>query len=203
MKGFYIRYGKRIFDILASLSGLIILSPLLLLIGLLIKLTDRGPVFFTQVRIGQDFKPFRLIKFRSMVVNADKMGALVTGGNDPRITPIGKFLRKTKLDELPQLINVLKGDMSLVGPRPEVAKYIDPYREEYREILQVKPGITDYAAIEYRNEEEVLKQYKDPEEGYIKEVLPAKIDLYRKYISEISFFTDIKLIFQTLLRITG
>ena len=201
MNGFYIKYGKRILDILASLFGLIILSPFLLFITLLIKLSDPGPAFFTQIRIGQDFKPFRLIKFRSMVVDADRMGALVTSGDDPRITRIGRFLRKTKLDELPQLINVLRGDMSLVGPRPEVAKYIDVYRDDYKEILQVRPGITDYGAIEYRHEEEVLKQYKDPEEGYIKEVLPAKIKLYRKYISEVSFFTDMRLIFRTILHI--
>jgi len=198
---FYTRYGKRIFDFTASLFGLIILSPFLLVVGILIYLSDGRPVFFKQRRIGKDFIPFDFIKFRTMIVNKEGSGPLVTQGNDPRITSLGKFLRKTKIDELPQLINVLKGEMSIVGPRPEVEKYVMMFKEEYKEILRVKPGITDYATIEFRDEETILDQYRDVEEGYIKEVLPRKIELYKKYISEIGFLTDIKLILKTLLRI--
>lgn len=198
---FYIRYGKRIFDFTASLFGLIILSPFLLVVGILIYLSDGKPIFFKQRRIGKDFIPFDFIKFRTMVVNKEGFGPLVTQGNDPRITPLGRFLRKSKIDELPQLINVLKGEMSIVGPRPEVEKYVMMFKEEYKEILRVKPGITDYATIEFRDEETILNQYRDVEEGYIKEILPRKIELYKKYISEIGFLTDIKLILKTLLRI--
>ncbi|MEM2045645.1 MAG: sugar transferase [Candidatus Bathyarchaeia archaeon] len=198
---FYIRYGKRIFDFTASLFGLIILSPFLLVVGILIYLSDGKPIFFKQRRIGKDFIPFDFIKFRTMVVNKEGFGPLVTQGNDPRITPLGRFLRKSKIDELPQLINVLKGEMSIVGPRPEVEKYVMMFKEEYKEILRVKPGITDYATIEFRDEEAILNQYRDVEEGYIKEILPRKIELYKKYISEIGFLTDIKLILKTLLRI--
>ncbi|MEM3112426.1 MAG: sugar transferase [Candidatus Anstonellales archaeon] len=198
---FYIRYGKRIFDFTASLLGLIILSPFLLVIAMLIYLSDGRPVFFKQKRIGKDFISFNFIKFRTMIVNKENSGPLVTQGNDPRITPLGRFLRKTKIDELPQLINVLKGEMSIVGPRPEVEKYVMMFKDEYKEILRVKPGITDYATIEFIDEEAILNQYRDVEEGYIREVLPRKIELYKKYISEISFLTDIKLILKTLLRI--
>lgn len=198
---FYIRYGKRIFDFTASLLGLIILSPFLLVIAMLIYLSDGSPVFFKQKRIGKDFIPFNFIKFRTMIVNKEGSGPLVTQGNDPRITPLGKFLRKTKIDELPQLINVLKGEMSIVGPRPEVEKYVMIFKDEYKEILRVKPGITDYATIEFIDEEAILNQYRDVEEGYIREVLPRKIELYKKYISEIGFLKDIKLISKTLLRI--
>ncbi|MEM2074334.1 MAG: sugar transferase [Nitrososphaeria archaeon] len=198
---FYTRYGKRIFDFTASLFGLIILSPFLLVVGILIYLSDGKPIFFKQRRIGKDFIPFDFIKFRTMVVNKEGFGPLVTQGNDPRITPLGRFLRKSKIDELPQLINVLKGEMSIVGPRPEVEKYVMMFKEEYKEILRVKPGITDYATIEFRDEEAILNQYRDVEEGYIKEILPRKIELYKKYISEIGFLTDIKLILKTLLRI--
>lgn len=198
---FYIRYGKRIFDFTASLLGLIILSPFLLVIAMLIYLSDGRPVFFKQKRIGKDFISFNFIKFRTMIVNKENSGPLVTQGNDPRITPLGKFLRKTKIDELPQLINVLKGEMSIVGPRPEVEKYVMMFKDEYKEILRVKPGITDYATIEFIDEEAILNQYRDVEEGYIREVLPRKIELYKKYISEIGFLTDIKLILKTLLRI--
>lgn len=198
---FYIRYGKRIFDFTASLLGLIILSPFLLVIAMLIYLSDGRPVFFKQKRIGKDFISFNFIKFRTMIVNKENSGPLVTQGNDPRITPLGKFLRKTKIDELPQLINVLKGEMSIVGPRPEVEKYVMMFKDEYKEILRVKPGITDYATIEFIDEEAILNQYRDVEEGYIREVLPRKIELYKKYINEIGFLTDIKLILNTLLMI--
>lgn len=195
---FYEKFGKRFFDVIVSFVGLIVIFPVFLVIFLLIKLTDKGPVFFKQTRIGESFKPFILIKFRSMVVNADKMGLEITTKEDPRITGIGRFLRKTKLDELPQLLNVLKGEMSFVGPRPEVAKYVELFRDEYREILKVKPGITDFATIEFRDEEGILKKYDKPDEGYCKEILPRKIELYKKYIKEKSFLTDLKLFLLTL-----
>jgi lipopolysaccharide/colanic/teichoic acid biosynthesis glycosyltransferase len=200
---FYTRYGKRIFDVATSIIGLIVLLPLFIIIAILIKLNDKGPIFYKQKRMGQDFKPFELLKFRTMVVNADKIGPAVTKDGDPRITKIGKFLRKTKLDELPQLWNVIRGDMSIVGPRPEVEKYIQYYKDDYKEILKVRPGITDYATIKFRNEEEILSKYNDTESAYIKYVLPEKIRLYKTYIKEISFFTDLKIIFWTLWRIVS
>ncbi|MEO0258471.1 MAG: sugar transferase [candidate division WOR-3 bacterium] len=198
---FYSSFGKRWFDIAASLIGLILLSPVFIVISLLIKLVDGGPIFYKQERIGKDFRPFLLIKFRTMTVDADKMGPLVTAGDDRRVTKIGKFLRKTKLDELPQLLNVLKGDMSIVGPRPEVEKYVKEYEDDYKHILRVKPGITDYATVEYRNEEEILKAFVNPEEGYIREILPKKIKLYRKYIAEMGFKTDLKIIINTIIKV--
>jgi lipopolysaccharide/colanic/teichoic acid biosynthesis glycosyltransferase len=200
---FYTKYGKRIFDVAASIIGLIVLFPFFIIIAILIKLNDKGPIFYKQKRIGQNFKPFELLKFRTMVVNADKMGPAVTKDGDPRITKIGKFLRKTKLDELPQLWNVIRGDMSIVGPRPEVEKYIQYYENDYKEILKVKPGITDYATIKFRNEEEILSKYDDTESAYIKYVLPEKIKLYKTYIKEISLLTDLKIIFWTLWRIVS
>ena len=142
-----------------------------------------------------------LCKFRSMVMDAPKKGPAITSGGDPRITKIGRFLRMTKLDELPQLINVFNGDMSIVGPRPEVEKYVEMFKYDYKEILQVKPGITDYATIEFRDEEAVLKKFQNTEDGYIKEVLPRKIELYKRYIKEKGFFVDMKLIFLTLWKI--
>jgi lipopolysaccharide/colanic/teichoic acid biosynthesis glycosyltransferase len=193
--------AKRGFDILCSAAGLIVLLPLFVLVALLIRIDSRGPVFFRQTRVGKGFRLFSLYKFRSMVSDAAKTGPAITAGNDSRITRMGKVLRKTKIDELPQLINVLKGDMSLVGPRPEVMKYVDLFRQEYDSILTVRPGITDFAAIEFRDEEQVLACYALPEEGYVKEVLPQKIELYRKYIQEQSFFLDLRIIFSTLRRI--
>ncbi|NPA40339.1 MAG: sugar transferase [Thermodesulfobacteria bacterium] len=198
---FYTKYGKRIFDFVVTSIGLLCLLPFFCIIGGLIKLQDKGPIFFKQKRVGKNFKPFYIYKFRTMIVNAEKLGPLVTKGEDPRITPIGKFLRKFKIDELPQLINVLKGEMSLVGPRPEVPKYVEIFKKDYENILKVKPGITDYASIYFRDEEEVLKNYPNPEEGYIKEVLPQKIKFYYKYLNEISFLTDLKLIFLTFWKI--
>lgn len=198
---FYLKYGKRTFDIIASSVGLLFLAPLFIIIPLIIKLSDRGPIFFKQKRVGQNFKPFLLIKFRTMLVNADKLGPMITKGDDYRITKIGKFLRKTKLDELPQLINVLKGDISLVGPRPEVEKYVKLFESDYKEILKLKPGITDYASIEFRNEESILKKYDDIEKGYVNWVLPKKIELYKKYLCDVGFFTDIILIFKTIVKI--
>ena len=194
----YKKFGKRLFDIVASGIGLIVLFPVMLVIGVIIKITSPGPVFFVQKRVGKNFKEFNLYKFRSMVVNADKIGPSVTKGNDKRITRIGRFLRKTKLDELPQLWNVLKGDMSLVGPRPEVMKYVKERKKEYEKVLSVRPGITDYAAIEFRDEEEILNKYPDTEKAYIEIILPKKIELYYKYINNINFIDDIKIILKTL-----
>lgn len=194
---------KRLFDIILSFLGLAALLPLFLVVALLIKLDSRGPVFFSQERIGRNFVPFALYKFRTMTADAPSRGPAITAGGDSRITRTGRLLRKSKLDELPQLINVLKGDMSLVGPRPEVRKYVDLFHEDYQDILFVRPGITDYAAIEFRDEEEILRGYGDPEEGYIQEVLPAKIQLYKKYIANCGLGTDIKLIIKTFCRIAG
>ncbi len=189
---------KRIFDLISSVLVLIFISPFFLLIGILIKISDCGPIFFSHTRVGKNFTPFRVYKFRTMVVDASQIGPPITAGNDSRITKIGRFLRKTKLDEIPQLFNVLKGDMSIVGPRPEVYKYVEMFPDEYQKILQVKPGLTDYATIEFRDEEKILKKYNDPEAGYTREVIPAKIELYKKYLRDEGFFTDMKLIFLTL-----
>lgn len=192
---------KRLFDIISSCIGLLFLLPLFFAIAIIIKLGSHGPIFFKQKRMGRNFKPFLLYKFRSMVADAPKKGPTITAGGDPRITKIGRFLRKTKIDELPQLFNVLKGDMSIVGPRPEVERYVEMFRDDYESVLSVKPGITDYATIEFRDEEGVLKKYADAEMGYIKEVLPLKIQLYKRYIRNKGFLTDLKLIFLTFWKI--
>lgn len=189
---------KRLFDILASLTGLIILSPFLLLISLAVVLSSGFPVFYLQTRVGKNNKDFKLFKFRSMANNADKKGLLTVGGRDPRITSVGYFLRKYKLDELPQLFNVLFGSMSLVGPRPEVRKYVDLYNEEQKKVLSVQPGITDYASLDYINENELLAKSSNPEETYIKEVMPSKLQLNLKYINEAGLGTDLKIIFKTI-----
>ena len=194
----YRSFGKRVFDLTASVLGLALLSPLFVIIALLIKFSSKGPVFFVQKRMGRDFKEFNLYKFRSMVADAPKKGLQITSGDDPRITKIGRFIRKTKIDELPQLINVIKGEMSLVGPRPEVKKYVELKKDEYKKVLSVRPGITDLAAIEFRDEEKLLQGYKNKEKAYINEILPRKIALYNKYIDNISFISDIKIILQTL-----
>jgi len=191
-------FGKRLFDIIATLIGGTLLLPIVMIIAIWIKLSSKGPLFYTQKRVGKDFKEFDLYKFRSMVEGADQIGPSVTSGNDPRITKVGKIIRRTKIDELPQLLTVLKGDMSLVGPRPEVIKFVEQKREDYKKILAVKPGITDNAAIEYRDEESIMNQYSDKEKAYIDIVLPQKIDLYYIYINNISFFGDLKLILKTL-----
>lgn len=192
---------KRLFDIISSCIGLFLLLPVFIIIAILIKTSSPGPVFFAQKRMGRNFRPFMLCKFRSMVMGAPEKGPAITSSGDPRITKIGRFLRMTKLDEMPQLINVLNGNMSIVGPRPEVEKYVELFKDDYKEILQVKPGITDYATIEFRDEEAVLKKFQNPEDGYIKEVLPRKIALYKRYINEKGFFIDTKLIFLTLWKI--
>lgn len=188
--------AKRTFDVLAAAGGLAVLGPLLLLCAVAVKVTSPGPVLFRQERMGVGFRPFRLLKFRSMTHGA--RGAQVTSAGDARITPVGRILRKTKLDELPQLVNVLVGEMSLVGPRPEVRRYVEAFRDDYARILAVRPGITDFAAIEYRDEERILAASADPERAYLDEVLPAKIRLYNKYLERRSFLTDLTLIFRTL-----
>ena len=193
--------GKRAFDFLASLLGLIILSPLFLLLAVIIKLEDGGPVFFRQKRVWQRGKKFRIWKFRTMVVNAEKLGGHLTVGRDPRITRVGYWLRKTKLDELPQLINVLLGEMSLVGPRPEVPKYVSLYTDDQRRVLELRPGITDPASIQFRDENELLAQVTDPEGYYREIVMPEKIRLNLEYAKRASFWTDLRVIFTTLSRL--
>lgn len=194
---------KRLFDIIFSLTGLLLLSPFLFIIALLVSLTSRGGIFYFQKRVGLNNRDFKLFKFRTMRTGSDKTGLLTIGGRDPRITGIGYYLRKYKLDELPQLLNVLSGSMSLVGPRPEVRKYVDLYTAEQKKVLNVKPGITDYASLEYFSENDLLAQSSDPEATYIKEVLPAKLELNKKYISEAGIITDLKVIFRTLGRIVS
>lgn len=192
---------KRIFDIVMSLIGLIILGIPMIIIGIIIKLSSEGPVFYKQVRVGKSNKDFKILKFRTMIVDADKKGMQITVGKDPRITGIGHFLRKTKIDELPQLINVLKGEMSFVGPRPEVRKYVEMYDDYQKNVLKIKPGITDLASIEYRDESTLLGQSANPEKTYIEEIMPTKLKLNLKYMQEFSFFYDIKLILKTLVKI--
>lgn len=188
---------KRFFDIVASGLGLIFLSPIFLFVAIWIKLDSNGPVFYRQVRVGRYNKDFRIFKFRSMRVGADK-GSLVTiGGKDPRVTSPGYYIRKYKLDELPQLINVFKGDMSLVGPRPEVRHYVNYWTPEQMHVLDVRPGITDPASIKFRNENELLEKAEDPEKYYIEVIMQEKIKLYLEYVDHASFWYDIKLIFQT------
>jgi lipopolysaccharide/colanic/teichoic acid biosynthesis glycosyltransferase len=193
---------KRFLDIICSLIGILILLPLFVLIGAWIFLDDFHTPFFIQERIGQFGKPFGLFKFRSMRVNSSQK-VQITVGLDPRITKVGHFIRRYKIDELPQLINVLKGDMSLVGPRPEVAKYVNLYKEEQKVVLQVKPGITDYASLEYFDESDLLAKSEDPEKTYIEEIMPAKIQINMKYISKASVNEDVKIIFLTLKRIVS
>lgn len=193
---------KRLFDIVASFCGIVILFPLIVIVSILIKLTSKGPVLFKQVRVTKNGRLFKIYKFRTMRENSEG-NKQITVGNDSRITGIGHILRKTKLDELPQLFNVLKGEMSLVGPRPEVPKYVELYTEEQREILKVSAGITDYASIYFSNESELLGEAENPEEFYIKKIMPYKIELNKKYIKEIGIVTDIKLIILTILKILG
>ena len=188
---------KRFFDIVASGCGLLVLLPLFLVIAIWIKLDSKGPVFYRQVRVGRHNKDFRIIKFRSMRVGADK-GSLVTiGGRDPRITRSGYFIRKYKLDELPQLINVFIGQMSIVGPRPEVRHYVDYWTKEQLHVLDVRPGITDPASIKFRNENELMEKADNPENYYINVIMQEKIRLYLEYVGKVGFWYDIKLIFKT------
>ena len=191
----------RFFDFILSLVGLVVLAPIFIVLAIWIKIDSKGPVFYRQVRVGQNSIDFGLFKFRSMVVDADKKGLITVGGRDPRITRSGYFIRKYKLDELPQLINVLVGDMSLVGPRPEVRKYVDLYTYEQQKVLSVKPGITDYASIEYMDENEILGKSSDPEKTYIEEIMPEKIKYNMKYIQNKNVSEYFKIIFLTLLKI--
>ncbi|MCY7007851.1 sugar transferase [Fusobacterium simiae] len=191
---------KRIFDITLSLFGLIILLPFMLIIAILIRVDSKGPIFFKQIRVTKDGREFKIFKYRTMKVGSDKYSQ-ITVGKDNRITRIGSFLRKYKLDEIPQLINVLLGDMSLVGPRPEVPKYVALYTDEQKEILKVRAGITDYASIEFSNENDLLASEKNPEKVYIEKIMPKKIELNKKYLSEISIITDIKIILLTIKKI--
>lgn len=191
----------RFFDFILSLVGLVVLAPIFIVLAIWIKIDSKGPVFYKQVRVGRNGIDFGLFKFRSMVVDADKRGLITVGGRDPRITRSGYFIRKYKLDELPQLINVLVGDMSLVGPRPEVRKYVDLYTDEQQKVLSVKPGITDYASIEYMDENEILGKSSDPEKTYIEEIMPEKIKYNMKYIQNKNVSEYFKIIFLTLLKI--
>lgn len=192
---------KRLFDIFFSSIGLIILLPVFILIAILILFDSRGGIFYKQVRVGKNGKDFYLYKFRSMKVDADKKGLLTIGGNDSRITRVGYYIRKYKLDELPQLMNVFIGNMSLVGPRPEVRKYVELYNQEQKKVLEVKPGITDYASIEYSNENELLGKSDNPEKLYIEEVMPEKLKLNLKYIEKKGIVTDLIIILNTLKKI--
>ncbi len=188
---------KRLFDMVAAAVGLVLLSPLLLLTAVLVKVTSPGPVLFHQERIGRGGAAFSLLKFRTMVKDAPKLGGQITVGDDPRVTGVGRWLRKTKLDELPQLFNVLRGDMSLVGPRPEVRRYVEMFADDYAEILRLRPGMTDLASIKYRDEAAILGQAADPEEEYVRRVLPEKIRLAREYVRRQSLLLDLIIICRT------
>jgi len=199
----YENFGKPVFDVICSLGGLVVLSPFFILISVLIKIDSPGPIFFLQERIGKGGNNFKLIKFRSMRINFEQEKRGFTPGDDTRITKLGKILRRTKIDELPELVNVLKGDMSFVGPRPEVPKYRHVYTGEFAPVLSLRPGITDLASIKYRNEEELLNQSPDAEKMYGEVILPDKLSLCLKYKEIISFKTDLKIIFATLGRVFG
>jgi lipopolysaccharide/colanic/teichoic acid biosynthesis glycosyltransferase len=189
---------KRLFDIIFSILGIIILSPFLIIISVIILLTSKGGAFYRQIRIGKDGKPFKLFKFRTMRVGSDKNIRITIGERDSRITAIGFYLRKYKLDELPQLLNVLLGYMSFVGPRPEVPEYVALYDAEQKMVLNIKPGITDYASIVYSEENELLANAANPEELYIQRIMPAKLKLNLRYIKEMSLATDVKVIIKTI-----
>ncbi|MCI6338297.1 MAG: sugar transferase [Prevotella sp.] len=193
--------AKRLFDIVSSGIGLLCLAPVFVVMAIWIKLDSRGPVFYRQTRVGRYGRDFRIFKFRSMRVGSDKGRQITVGERDPRITRSGYFIRRYKIDELPQLINVFLGDMSIVGPRPEVRKYVDLYSEEQRKVFQVRPGITDLASIKYRNENELLSQVDDPDTYYIDVIMPDKLAINLEYIRHQSFMGDIKIIFNTLFKI--
>ena len=189
---------KRCFDLLVASGFLLLLSPVLLLAALAVRVSLRGPVIFRQQRMGRHFRPFLIYKFRTMVADAAGRGRAITVGDDPRITPVGRWLRRTKIDEFPQLLNVLKGDMSLVGPRPELPQFVDMFHDDYAVILQVRPGITDLASLRYRDEAGILSQGQDPGEEYVRRVLPEKIRLARQYIDRASFFFDLFILVMTI-----
>jgi lipopolysaccharide/colanic/teichoic acid biosynthesis glycosyltransferase len=190
--------GKRAFDLFWSTLGLTLLSPLLVLVALAVKLEDGGPVYFRQVRIGRGGRPFRIWKFRTMIVDAERQGRSITVGQDSRITRVGRHLRYTKLDEIPQLLNVLAGEMSFVGPRPEVPRYVELYSEAQRSILALRPGITDLASIKYRNESDLLAQAEDPDATYVQVLLPDKIRINLAYASHAGLWSDFLVILATL-----
>jgi len=189
---------KRFFDIISSLVVLTMGLPFFILIAFLIGIDSKGGVFFIQQRVGKNNRNFGLFKFRTMRSDSEKAGQITVGGKDPRITKIGYLLRKFKLDEFPQLLNVVKGDMSIIGPRPEVRKYVNLYSQEQLTVLSVRPGLSDFASIEYINENELLGKSDNPEKTYVEEIMPAKLELNLKYIEQKSFVTDIKLIFKTI-----
>jgi lipopolysaccharide/colanic/teichoic acid biosynthesis glycosyltransferase len=193
---------KRGFDIIASAVGLILLAPVFGIAVLAIRLTSGSPVIFRQKRMGRGFRPFTIYKFRTMVVDAPLKGGSITSHRDSRITPIGAIMRKFKVDELPQLVNVLKGDMSLVGPRPEMPEFVRQFEQDYRVILRIRPGITDLASLKYHNESEVLAKYENPSEAYVRCILPDKLSLSKEYVNRSSFLFDIELILRTLLKLT-
>jgi lipopolysaccharide/colanic/teichoic acid biosynthesis glycosyltransferase len=195
--------AKRFFDLMFSLFGLILLSPLFLIITLIISTQSKGYAFYMQKRVGKGGKEFNMIKFRTMFAGSDKKGLLTVGEQDSRITKSGRWLRKHKLDELPQLINVLKGEMSFVGPRPEVRKYVDLYNPEQKMVLSVRPGLTDYASLKYINENEVLASHANPEKAYIEKIMPEKLALNLQYLHKKGMLTDLKIIFKTLVKIAG
>lgn len=192
---------KRIFDVLFSLIVILCFFSFGLIISILIKLSSSGGIFYSQIRIGKNAKPFKIYKFRSMKIDSDHSQKLTIGMKDPRITSIGFFIRKYKLDEFPQFINVLIGNMSIVGPRPEVKEYVDRYSDEQRKILSLKPGITDYASIEYFKENELLAASSDPEKTYIEEIMPAKLKLNEKYLENQSLGHDIQIIWKTIKKV--
>ena len=192
---------KRTFDAVVSFLGLVLLSPFLLPVAILIKLDSPGPVLFRQQRIGKGFRPFFICKFRTMLQDPCGPGRLITIGDDPRITRVGRWLRKTKIDELPQLFNVLKGEMSFVGPRPEVPKYVQVFHRDYEDILRVRPGITDLASLKYRDEAYLLQKAENPEEEYVSHVLPDKIKLAKDYVQRSSLLFDLGLIFKTMFKL--
>ena len=192
---------KRFIDIVASGLGLVVLSPVFLILAVWIKLDSKGPVFYRQVRVGKNNQDFRIYKFRSMQVGADKGSLITIGGRDPRVTVSGYYIRKYKLDELAQLINVFNGDMSLVGPRPEVRRYVNLYDEEQKKVLAVRPGITDYASIEYMDENVLLERSDNPDMTYIKDIMPEKIRLNMRYINNPTLIEYFKIIFLTIFKI--
>jgi lipopolysaccharide/colanic/teichoic acid biosynthesis glycosyltransferase len=195
--------AKRVLDLFVALLGLLLVSPLFVLVAASIKLDSRGPVFYGGLRVGQGGRPFRMLKFRTMVVNAERLGASSTADDDPRVTRVGRLLRRFKLDELPQLLNVLKGDMSLVGPRPQVQWAVDLYSEEERFVLSVPPGITDYASVRFPNEGEILKGSTDPDRDYMTKIHPEKMRLSLEYVRNRSFRADLMILWQTAMAVVG
>jgi Sugar transferases involved in lipopolysaccharide synthesis len=189
---------KRLFDIVASLIILVVLSPFFLLLAFAVKLDSRGPVFYRQVRVGRYNRDFKIFKFRTMVQDADRVGPPLTLGEDPRITRVGRFIRKLRLDEFSQILNVLGGSMSLVGPRPEVRKYVDAYTPEYMATLLIRPGITASSSIAFKDEDRILNAGGDPEQIYVEKILPPKMELNLQYVRDIGFWNDIKILFQTV-----